>query len=116
MGNTLARQHCQPCVIGTRPLPPEEINRLLPSVGRWKILQVDAMERIQRDYHFKDFREAFTFAYKVAALAERENHHPSMTVEWGQVRVCWWTHKANGLHLNDFIMAAKTDALMTRTD
>lgn len=116
MSNTLAQQHCQPCVIGTRPLPADEVNRLLPSIGRWKKLQVDAVDRIQREYHFKDFREAFTFAYKVAGLAERENHHPSMTVEWGLVRVCWWTHKVNGLHMNDFIMAAKTDALLTRTD
>lgn len=116
MSTTLAQQHCQPCVIGTLPLPSDDINRLLPSIGRWKKLQVDGRDRIQRDFHFKDFREAFTFAYKVAALAERENHHPGLTVEWGMTRVCWWTHKVNGLHMNDFIMAAKTDALITRTD
>lgn len=116
MSNSLAQQHCEPCVMGTRPLPSDEVNRLLPSIGRWKKLQVDAVDRLQRDYHFRDFRDAFAFATKVATLAEHENHHPSMTVEWGMVRVSWWTHKVNGLHINDFIMAAKTDALITRTD
>lgn len=113
MSNNLAQQHCQPCSIGTRPLPPEESNRLLASVPRWKKVQVDATDQIKRDFHFRDFREGFTFAYKVAALAERENHHPRMTVEWGLVSVSWWTHKINGLHQNDFIMAAKTDKLLT---
>jgi 4a-hydroxytetrahydrobiopterin dehydratase len=42
-------------------------------------------------------------------LAGRENHHPSLLIEWGKATVNWWTHKANGLHPNDFIMAAKTD-------
>jgi len=55
--------------------------------------------------------DAVAFTQKIAVLAEDENHHPSILTEWGKVTVCWWTHKINGLHVNDFIMAAKTDQL-----
>ena len=44
-------------------------------------------------------------------LAEAEGHHPALLTEWGRVTVSWWTHKIKGLHRNDFVMAAKTDAL-----
>lgn len=111
----LSRQRCQPCQLGSRPLPHEDVTRLLSTVPRWKKLSVDNMERIQREYHFKDFRSGFDFAYKLAALSERENHHPTLFIEWGQVTVTWWTHKVNGLHLNDFIMAAKTDLLASQS-
>ncbi len=45
-------------------------------------------------------------------LAEIENHHPAILTEWGKVEVTWWTHSIDGLHDNDFILAARTDALL----
>ena len=62
------------------------------------------------------FVATFTFAIsrkQIGLLAERENHHPSLLIEWGKLTVSWWTQKANGLHPNDFIMAAKTDLIAT---
>jgi len=53
------------------------------------------------------------FANEIAELAEQFNHHPAMTVEWGKVTICWWTHKIGGVHQNDAILAAKTDTLFT---
>ena len=50
------------------------------------------------------------FTNKVNALAEQEDHHPLIITEYGRAAVIWWTHKIGGLHKNDFIMAAKTDA------
>ena len=50
---------------------------------------------------------------KVVELAEEEDHHPAILLEWGRVEVTWWTHKIGGLHKNDFIAAAKTDLLNT---
>jgi 4a-hydroxytetrahydrobiopterin dehydratase len=50
----------------------------------------------------------------VGELAEAEGHHPVLVTRWGSVTVIWWTHKIRGLHRNDFIMAAKTDALFAR--
>ena len=51
------------------------------------------------------------FVSKVANLAEEEDHHPEIILEWGKVTVSWWSHKIKGLHKNDFIAAAKTDCL-----
>jgi 4a-hydroxytetrahydrobiopterin dehydratase len=51
------------------------------------------------------------FTVRVGALAEFESHHPAILTEWGRVTVTWWTHAIRGLHRNDFIMAAKTDAI-----
>ena len=48
---------------------------------------------------------------RVAVLADNEDHHPTITLEWGKVSVLWWSHKIKGLHRNDFICAAKTDNL-----
>lgn len=109
MSRSLYEQHCQPCIIGTRAMLPEDSNKMLASIPRWKKVQVDGMEQIRREFHFRDFKEAAAFAHKIGLLAERENHHPSLLIEWGRVVVSWWSLKANGLHPNDFIMAAKTD-------
>lgn len=111
MDRPLAQQTCQPCQLGSRPLPIEDIRRLLPAIPRWQNVQVDGTDRLRRDFHFRDFDAAFAFAQQVAALAQRHDHHPLLEVEWGRVGVTWWTHKINGLHQNDFIMAAKTDLL-----
>ena len=58
-----------------------------------------------------DFRQAMEFTARVGELAEREQHHPDIHLSWGKVRVETWTHKISGLHDNDFILAAKTDAV-----
>ena len=52
-----------------------------------------------------------TFANAIGGAAEEQGHHPALLVEWGKVTVSWWTHAIGGLHRNDFIMAARTDAL-----
>ena len=52
-----------------------------------------------------------TLCQKVANLAESEDHHPKIILEYGSVEVFWWSHKIKGLHKNDFICAAKTDQI-----
>jgi len=69
------------------------------------------VKRIRREYKFDNFQSAPNFTNQVGALAEQERHHPAIRTEWGRTTVIWWTHKVKGLHQNDFIMAAKTDAL-----
>src|SRR5262249_61697867 len=54
----------------------------------------------------------YALTNRVGALAEADSHHPALLTEWGQVTVAWWTHKIRGLHRKDFVMAAKTDALL----
>lgn len=84
MSRTLYEQHCQPCIIGTRAMLPEDSNRMLASIPRWKKVSVDGMEQIRREFHFRDFKEAAAFAHKIGLLAERENHHPHAAGGMGQ--------------------------------
>ena len=93
-------------------LADEEIAELHPQVPEWQIVEVDGIKRLQRVFKLKDFVQALDFANRVGKIAEDEDHHPMLIVEWGRVTVQWWTHVVKGLHKNDFIMAAKTDALI----
>jgi len=85
-----------------------EIDELLPDVPDWSVVERDGSPQLERVFKFKDFAQALAFTNRVGALAEAENHHPALLTEWGKVTVWWWTHKINGLHRNDFIMAART--------
>ena len=66
---------------------------------------------LRRVFKFNNYQESLEFTKKVAALADQEDHHPAILLEWGKVEVTWWTHKIGGLHKYDFIAAAKTDTL-----
>ena len=82
-------------------------------VPDWQVREVDGERRIERTFKFANFRDAVAFTDKVAVIAEEQDHHPLIITEWGKVTVQWWTHKIRGLHQNDFIMAARTDALFS---
>jgi 4a-hydroxytetrahydrobiopterin dehydratase len=80
-------------------------------VPEWQVREVGQVKRLERVFKLKDFVEALAFTNKIGTLAEAEGHHPLIVTEYGRVTVNWWTHKIQGLHQNDFIMAAKTDKL-----
>jgi 4a-hydroxytetrahydrobiopterin dehydratase len=107
----LTQESCVPCRGGVPTLTADEIASLKPQVPNWKVTEVDGVKRIAREFKFKDFRQALDFTVAVGELAEREEHHPDVHLAWGRVVVETWTHKIKGLHHNDFILAAKTDAL-----
>ena len=107
----LYEKHCEACQLGSPLVSEEEATELLLSVPAWKREFHDGVEKLKREFHFIEFKDAFSFTYKVVNLAERENHHPSVMTEWGKVTIYWWTQKINGLHVNYFIMAAKTDMI-----
>src|SRR5258706_722931 len=109
----LTQATCIPCRGGVPTLTEAELAQLLPQVPGWKVAEVAGVPRIQREFTFKDFRSAMEFAVQVGELAEREQHHPDIHLSWGKVMVETWTHKIQGLHQNDFILAAKTNALYT---
>jgi len=88
-----------------------EIAEFQPQVADWELVQLDGIKRMRRAFSFDDFAQALEFTNKVGELAEEEGHHPAVMTEWGKTTVTWWTHKIGGLHRNDFVMAAKTDAL-----
>ena len=110
----LAQSACVPCRGGVPTLTEPEIRALRPEVPAWDVVEVDGVKHLRREFHFDDFRQALDFAVRVGQLAEREQHHPDLHVGWGRVVVEVWTHKIHGLHRNDFILAAKTDALAGR--
>jgi 4a-hydroxytetrahydrobiopterin dehydratase len=108
----LAEQQCEVCRVGAPRVTPEEAAGYLPQIPGWEIRTVDGIDRLTRTFTFPDFQQALEFTNRVGAQAESAGHHPALLTEWGKVRVQWWTHKIKGLHRNDFIMAARTDALM----
>jgi 4a-hydroxytetrahydrobiopterin dehydratase len=107
----LIQAKCVACRKGEPTVTEKEIAELSPQTREWNIVERDGIKRLERIYRFKDFRQALSWTNRVGELAEAEGHHPAILTEWGKVTVSWWTHKIRGLHRNDFIMAAKTDAL-----
>jgi 4a-hydroxytetrahydrobiopterin dehydratase len=107
----LAQQHCIPIRADTPKLNQNEVSQLITRLPGWQINMKAAELRLEKEFEFADFRKAIAFTNQVAQVANEEDHHPTILTEWGKVTVTWWTHKINGLHLNDFIMAAKTDRL-----
>lgn len=107
----LSQLTCVACRGGEPTLTEAQISQLLPQVKEWKVKEVADEKRLERVFKFKNFIDALAFTNKVGAAAEKEDHHPLIVTEWGNVTVQWWTHKIHGLHQNDFIMAAKTDHL-----
>jgi 4a-hydroxytetrahydrobiopterin dehydratase len=104
---------CVPCRGGEPTVTEVELQEYLPQIPEWVVVERDGINRLERRYKFKNFREALTFTGQVGELAEAYDHHPALLTEWGRVTVTWWTHKIKGLHRNDFIMAAKTDEIFT---
>lgn len=105
----LKNKKCVPCEVGAPPLSREAVLEHRAQLNAaWEV--VDG-KKIARRFAFKDFKEAMTFADKVGGLAENEGHHPDLHVAWGAVTVELWTHAVGGLSENDFILAAKIDAL-----
>jgi 4a-hydroxytetrahydrobiopterin dehydratase len=108
--NTLTSMKCVACRGGEPTVTEAEIAEYHPQVADWQLIEREGIRHLERVFKFKNFVEALAFTDRVGALAEVEGHHPALLTEWGRVTVSWWTHKIRGLHRNDFIMAAKTDA------
>jgi 4a-hydroxytetrahydrobiopterin dehydratase len=106
----LAAKQCVPCKGGVPPLKGEALQRLHAALGGgWQVVEEHHLEK---EYRFKNFREALAFTNRVGELAEQQGHHPDIYLAWGRVRVTVWTHKIDGLTESDFVFAAKTDRLL----
>ena len=109
---TLSAERCVACRRDSPQVTAAEIPELRREIPDWHLVERDGIARLERVFDFPSFADALAFTNRVGALAEKEGHHPALLTEWGRVTVTWWTHKIRGLHRNDFIMAAKTDALI----
>jgi 4a-hydroxytetrahydrobiopterin dehydratase len=102
---------CVACRADAPRLTDAELAELRPQIPDWEVIERDGIPRLERSFKLRDFASALALTDKIGALAEEEGHHPAILTEWGKVTVTWWTHKIRGLHQNDVVMAAKTDAI-----
>ena len=103
----LAKKTCIPCKGGVPQLKGTKLDALLEKLKNdWKIIKEHHLEK---EYSFKNFKEALSFTIKVGELAENQGHHPDIFLAWGKVKLTIWTHKIDGLTESDFIFAAKAD-------
>jgi 4a-hydroxytetrahydrobiopterin dehydratase len=107
----LASERCEACQPGAPQVPPDEEATLLEQIPKWRIVEADGVKHLRRRFRFEGWQPEVDFTNQVAALAEEADHHPAIRLEWGKVTVEWWTHAIQGLHRNDFIMAARVDNL-----
>ena len=106
---TLRAKRCTPCRGGVPPLTRTEAERMLGETPGWTLNH--DVTRIERTFKLPDFAAALALVDKIGEIAEAEGHHPDIAFGWGYCRVVFYTHKIKGLHENDFIMAAKVNAL-----
>ena len=112
MNENLLKGSCEACRIDAPKVTNSQIESLMPQIPSWSILENDDIKKLVCSFAFLDYDQTVNFANSVTKLAEEEDHHPEIIIEWGKVTVSWWSHKIKGLHMNDFICAAKTDELL----
>ncbi len=110
--NDLSDKKCVPCQGGEPILEKTKIQEYLDQIDSgWK--HQNDPDKIVREFKFDDFESAMSFVNDVASIAEEEDHHPNIYIhDYNQVKIEFWTHKINGLHENDFIMASKIEKLL----
>ena len=104
-----AEKRCMPCEGGVKPFTPGEAEKHLASFPDWSLGEDG--KAIRKEYRFKNFKEVIAFFNRIAAVAEQENHHPDLRIGYSRVQVELSTHAIKGLSENDFVLAAKFDAV-----
>ena len=108
----LKYRKCEACRVGAPLVTQEEMDELMPKIPDWQIIEEEGTQRLVRTFKVPNFTEALSFTTKVGEHAEAEGHHPTIVTEWGKVTLTWWSRKIKGLHVSDFIMAAKSDSIV----
>ena len=103
----LAKKRCAPCEGGVAPYTPEQARDMLKQLKGWIIED----GRLVKLYAFSNYYQTMAFVNALAWVSHREDHHPDLAVGYNQCRVSYVTHAIDGLSENDFICAAKCDAL-----
>ncbi|MFB6144185.1 MAG: 4a-hydroxytetrahydrobiopterin dehydratase [Candidatus Nanohaloarchaea archaeon] len=101
----LEDQKCTPCEGGVEPFSEQEIEEYRGELDEeWEVV---SNHHLRREFDFDDFESALNFVNHIGAIAEEEGHHPDIYLTWGEAAVEIYTHKIDGLHENDFILAKK---------
>ncbi|MGW8264845.1 MAG: 4a-hydroxytetrahydrobiopterin dehydratase [Longimicrobiales bacterium] len=106
----LRKKKCKPCEGGIPPMTLEEAQGMQKEVPGWEV--IDDGQALRRLLNFKNHYEVMAFANAVAWISHREDHHPNLSVGYGRCELVYTTHAVEGLTENDFICAAKVDALL----
>lgn len=106
----LASQHCQPRKGAENALNHAQIHELLAQLPGWTVT-ADG-KAIVKDFKFADFHRTLGFINAVGFMANHEDHHPDIEAGYGHCHLLWSTHDVGGLSLNDFICAARVEALL----
>jgi 4a-hydroxytetrahydrobiopterin dehydratase len=110
MSEDLQNQKCKPCEGGTEPLSRDRAEKLLEQVPGWQVS--DDGKKIHRRFEFKGFYKTMAFINAMAWIANQEGHHPDFEAGYNYCLVHFTTHAIDGLSENDFICAAKLNALL----
>ena len=109
MTKELKNQKCQACSGNTPKFDEKQISDNLSKLDNWSVN--DEQKMIYKKFNFKTFKQALNFTNKVGEIADLEGHHPDISLGWGYSLVMLHTHAIQGLSINDFIIAAKIDAI-----
>jgi 4a-hydroxytetrahydrobiopterin dehydratase len=107
----LATRHCTPCEGGNPPMDGEQAGELLGQLHADWMLAADN-KSINRTFHFRNYYQTLAFVNALAWIAHGEDHHPDLEVGYNRCLVRYSTHAVEGLSENDFICAARIDALL----
>lgn len=110
--NDLSTKHCQPSKGEEHALAADEVAAFIKRLPGWQLR--DDGKAIAKDFKFKDFHHTLGFINAVGFMANHEDHHPDLEAGYGHCQVLWSTHDVGGLSLNDFICAARVEALLAR--
>jgi len=110
----LADEHCAAVTRRSAAVDAAERPALMAQIHDWRAVTRAGVEQLERAFKFEDFAQALAFTNRVGAEADAEDHHPALLTEWGKVTVTWWTHVVDGLHRNDFVMAARTERIFAQ--
>ena len=103
----LVRKKCKPCEGGVDPMTPVQIGHMLKGLAGWAY----ANGVVQKTFRFGNYHETMAFVNATAWISHREDHHPDIALGYNQATVSYMTHAIKGISENDFICAAKIDAL-----
>ena len=108
---TLADRQCIPCKGDVPALKGADLARFTQELGgSWHVVDEHHLEK---EFKFKNFRQALDFTNRVGEVAEEQGHHPDIYLAWGKVKLTIWTHKIDGLTESDFVFAAKSDRMLS---
>ena len=102
----LADQHCTACRGDEKPFTSEEVQRFMGSLTGWEAVED---HHLVKRWELDDFVAALALANRFGEIAEEEGHHPVLEFSWGWIVAKIWSHKIDGLTLNDFVLAARFD-------